>query len=266
MRFLPTLAWILFGATSLVAACGKGGGGGTGGGTTGTITCEPGENIFCRCPGGEAGTKTCKADGHSFEACVTRSGACSAIPTTSSSSSGGGTGGTGSTTSNTGGMGTGGTGTGGTGGALGGYLDACAQGTQCQSGKCPYGYCTKPCVKYDDCTLGVGECISFGGEKICMPVCTDTSDCIAEYAPPSACGFTTAVDGAPVTTCADWLGQLEVPPDGTNCDGDLGCNLGNEGVQSVCSFGACTKGCYEGVDCPTNTTCSSNGATLGHCQ
>jgi len=31
--------------------------------------CDSGENIFCRCPGGEAGTKECQDDGESFGEC-----------------------------------------------------------------------------------------------------------------------------------------------------------------------------------------------------
>ncbi|APR84713.1 Hypothetical protein A7982_10062 [Minicystis rosea] len=156
---------------------------------------------------------------------------------------------------------------GGMGGGTGnGYLEACLEDADCASGMCRFGYCTKDCVEYDDCTLGVGECISFMGETLCMPVCTDTSDCLAAYAQPSACGYTTAVDATPVTTCSDWLKDLEVPPEGTDCQDDIACNLGNEGVQAVCSFNACTKGCYVPADCPTNTTCSSNGSTLGGCK
>jgi hypothetical protein len=32
--------------------------------------CEPGENIFCRCTGGDAGTKACKASGEDFDECL----------------------------------------------------------------------------------------------------------------------------------------------------------------------------------------------------
>lgn len=261
MRFLSTLVLVMAGAAGLLAACGGGGGNNnTGGGATGTITCDPGENIFCRCPGGEAGTKTCRPDGHSFEECVTREGPCPEIPMVTSSSTS-----SSSTTSSGGGMGGMGTG----GGSLAGFLEPCAKDENCADGmKCPYGYCTKDCAKFDECTLGVGECISFRGEQICMPVCTDTADCEAVYAQPSKCGYTTAVDGTPVTTCTDWDPQqeLKVPPQGTNCMDDIACNLGNAGLQAVCSFETCTKGCYVQADCPTNTSCSSNGATLGSCE
>jgi hypothetical protein len=243
---------------ALAAACGKGGGGAGGGGaggggSTGTVdpfaTCDPGENIFCRCPGGEAGTKTCKIDGHTFEACVTRDGPCPEISAaTSSSSSAGGTGGGGSG-----------------GGTLGGLYDPCAADADCASGICPMGYCTKDCAKYDECDLGVGECVAFMGALRCMPVCVVTSDCEDAYGKPSACGYANAADGFPVTTCADWEASLEVPPEGTECADDLECNLGNQGVQAVCSFDACTKGCYTQADCPPNTTCSSTGA-LGSCK
>ncbi|MFT3766585.1 MAG: hypothetical protein QM820_13890 [Minicystis sp.] len=255
MRFLSRFAIIVVGVAGLLGACGKGGGGTS---TSGGITCDPGENIFCRCPGGEAGTKTCKDDGHSFEACVTREGPCPEIPSTTSSSSAE------SSASSSSGGGMGGMGTGG--GAAGGYLASCAKDEDCQSAKCRYGYCTMDCAKFDECTLGVGECIAFSGEQLCMPVCTLTGDCLDAYGNPSACGYTTAVDGTPVTTCCDWLTQIKVPPEGTNCADDISCNLGNEGVQSVCSFEVCTKGCYMQSDCPVNTTCSSNGLTLGGCK
>ena len=32
--------------------------------------CEPGTNVFCRCPGGDPGTRECKSDGSSFDECV----------------------------------------------------------------------------------------------------------------------------------------------------------------------------------------------------
>jgi hypothetical protein len=259
-RFLLSLALMLFSASASLAACG-----GSGNGTTGgppPITCDPGENIFCRCPGGEAGTKTCKADGHSFEACVTREGACPEIPDTSSSSS--------SSSSSSGEGGAGGSGVGGGGGGSGGgSLDAlykpCLKNETCESGMCKDGYCTKECAKYDECTLGVGECIQFEGAQFCMPVCTLTADCDIAFGPPSTCGYTTAVDGAPVTTCADWQEKLALPPDGSNCGSDHDCNLGHLGMEAVCAFDVCTKGCYTQEDCPESTTCSSMGA-LGSCK
>lgn len=66
-----------------------------------TTLCDPGENIFCRCPGGEPGTKTCKNDGNSFEPCETYDGPCPAISTSTSSGTGGATGSTTSTTTTT---------------------------------------------------------------------------------------------------------------------------------------------------------------------
>ncbi len=72
--------------------------GGTLGGCTTTsasepTSCEPGENIFCRCDNGEAGTKQCGDDGESFGAC----GPCDPLPYSISSGSGG-TGGAGPST------------------------------------------------------------------------------------------------------------------------------------------------------------------------
>src|SRR3954471_12728190 len=123
MRLLLSFALAALGAAALLASCGKGGE--NTGGAGGQISCDPGENIFCRCPGGEAGTKTCKDDGHSFEACVTREGPCPAVPDTTSSSSSTGGGGVGGAGGSGGATGSGGSGGSGGGGALAKLYDAC---------------------------------------------------------------------------------------------------------------------------------------------
>jgi hypothetical protein len=245
----------------LAPACGSSD---TGAGTTSTggiTSCDPGENIFCRCPGGEAGTKTCRDDGQTFDPCVTRTGACPDTTSTTDAASTSGGGGSGGSAS------TGGGGSGGSGGAvtMQALYAPCAMDAECASGKCPMGYCTKDCAKFDECTLGDGECVQFMNTQICMPVCGTTTLCDGDYGPPSACGYTKAVDGTPVTTCADWKESLKLPPEGADCADDTACNLGNLGVQAVCAFQACTKGCYAQTDCPQNTTCSSTTA-LGACK
>jgi hypothetical protein len=239
MRMIFLLAPALFAAAAL-ASCSKGN---QGSGSTGQTICDAGENIFCRCPGGEAGTKQCKADGLSFEECVTREGACLPIgsPTSSSSSGGGGSG-------------------------AHEYLGTCKDDRDCIDTYCLYGYCTKDCAKFDDCTLGAGECVTFSDGQFCMPVCTITADCEAAYGSDSQCGYTTAVDGFPVTTCATWGASLLLPPEGSDCSDDLQCNLGNEGVQSACTTEGCLKGCFVEFDCPVNTSCSSDGEFLGSCE
>jgi hypothetical protein len=126
------------------------------------------------------------------------------------------------------------------------------------------GYCTKECVQFDDCFLGVGECIQLDGSSICTPVCITQTEC-AVYGPPSECGYTKAVDGAPVTTCADWLADLALPPDGSSCDDDEQCSLGHEGTERVCVFGQCTDGCRSDFDCPGVKLCSGTGGNPGSC-
>lgn len=256
MRLVSPLVLAMLGVAASLAACG-GNGGGTGGAG---ITCDPGENIFCRCPGGEAGTKTCKSDGHSFEACVTPTGECPEVGDTTSSAggSGGSSGGAGGT------GGTGGTGGSG-GGMLGKLYDPCFAGAECESGMCPYGYCTKTCAAFDECTLGVGECVLFMGNAICMPDCTLTSDCVDAYGEPSECGYASAIDGVPVTTCTDWGASLELPPVGSDCSNDVECNLGHDGKALVCEAMVCTAGCHVANDCPPNTTCN-NQASPGTCD
>lgn len=39
------------------------------GATDSAVNCTPGNYVYCRCKDRESGTKLCKADGHSFEAC-----------------------------------------------------------------------------------------------------------------------------------------------------------------------------------------------------
>jgi hypothetical protein len=254
-RFFALLGTLALSSGLAAGACGGGAG-------SAEKVCEPGENIFCRCSGGEAGTKTCKGDGLSFEACVTRSGACPTPGTGGSGATGatGGTGGSGATGA------TGGS-SGGVGGATTGLplFAACGDNAECESMDCRFGFCTQGCAKYDDCVLGKGECVPVKGVLVCTPDCQLTSFCEGKYGVPSACGFAQAVDGFGVTTCADWEDLLQLPPDGSDCANDEDCNLGNLGKAWVCSFNACTSGCYVAGDCAAPKTCSSSG-NLGKCQ
>lgn len=231
------------------AACGK---------TQEKTLCTPGENIFCRCRGGAAGTKACAADGQSFAACIGDTGDCNEIdPTTSSSSS--------STSSTSSGGGSGG-------GSMGGkgYLEPCAMNEECASGICPMGYCTKECASFKECAMDpvFGECIRFdtqmGPVQWCTPYCVTQSDCMA-FGMPSECGWAPTLDGMAFPVCADWGATIPLPPDGTDCKMDIDCNLGAKGGELVCAFAKCTAGCYVPDDCPKGKTCSSMGA-LGTCQ
>jgi hypothetical protein len=274
---------------------------GTTSGGAGAKLCDPGENIFCRCQGGAAGTKTCKADGMSFESCVGRDGPC-APPSTTICEAGeqifclcangddgsktcspdgkgfgecagskgpcetAGTGGGGQGTGG-GGQGTGGAGQGGGTPTGKGYLEPCVKGDDCASGVCPMGFCTKDCAQPEECKVDdkwVADCISFKGLQVCMPTCLEAVDC-SIYGYPSDCGYVNSVDGVPDTVCADWLDALKLPPDGMTCGSDEDCNLGHTGMQRICLFQHCGEGCYSDTDCPDDQTCSGQGGNPGTC-
>jgi hypothetical protein len=127
------------------------------------------------------------------------------------------------------------------------------------------GYCSRECAAYTDCIEGdtYGDCVELVlGEDIyalCVSYCNGgQSDCDV-YGFPSTCGYAVAIDGVPFDICADW------PPEGTTCDDDWDCSLGVVGTERVCSFEACTLGCYASSDCPIGEECSSDGGTLGLC-
>lgn len=233
--------------------------------------CEPGENIFCRCPGGDPGTKACNEDGESFAEC----GPCMARPTTgpgqqSSSSTGSPPSSTTTTTTGGGGMGAGGSmGEGGGGTGTTALLQSCDSDGDCISGLCRFNYCTVACTKVSDCPYPQSECVSFDANlTICMPSCDEASDCTAYTAPPSRCGFTQAIDNWDVTVCAEWADQHQLKPPGVDClpFDHTACNLGYLGRETVCTEqGVCAQGCYTNPDCPQGQTCSSQGS-LGNCQ
>ncbi len=257
---LAAAALVALAAGLAAPACGSGNATTAATSTGGITSCDPGENIFCRCPGGEAGTKTCLDDGKSFDSCVTRTGACTDPAGSTAEASSSGAGGSGSSAT------TGGGGSGGSGGGI--TMQAlyapCAKDEECASGKCPMGFCTKDCAKFDECTLGTGECVKIAMMQICLPTCSTTATCDGDFGPPSVCGYAKAVDNTPVTTCADWQDALKLPPDGSNCMGDPECNLGNPGVEQVCAMQACAKGCHADIDCSPGAMCSSTTA-LGTC-
>ena len=202
----------------------------------GGVTCTPGDALFCSCGDGSPGEKVCNGEGTGY-------GACDCGGSGGGGSGGGGSGGGGSKP----------------------LLSPCVQDTECQTGSCPMGYCTKACAKVSDCPFGAAECVTFQSASFCMPTCQDQADCEV-YGFPSECGYTPAIDDFPVTTCADWLGALKVPPDGHPCAVDKDCNLGHTGKALVCTFETCTTGCFVDDDCPGSQTCSSNGSTIGNCK
>jgi len=257
--------------------------------------CNPGDEVFCKCRGGqEEGTKTCLADGNSFGPCTRPEGECPEIedPTTST-----GTpmicvpgtdvipcecdnGDEGSATCTSDGLGfgdctldTGPCGTTTTGDKL--LYVACASGSECQTGVCDGGYCTRACEDYtvcvDDANGKYGDCIVLEGgtKQQCAPYCTAQSDC-AGFGAESACGGAIALDDATLAfaACANWGAELGGMPYGTSCDSSTGellfidtvivmdCDIGLEGAQDVCLFGECAKGCDVDEDCP-NLDCST---------
>jgi hypothetical protein len=242
-------------ASGLIAACVKGSQI-----TQGTTTCDPGEQIFCRCLGGEAGTKTCNADGDGFESCATVTGACPIISFQSgggtfSSVTSGGSSSSGQTSSSSG-----------TGGGTLPLYYPCMRDEMCISGSCPMGYCSQPCQDAKDCKVGYGVCVNYEGIPTCLAGCRLESECNTLYGAASACGFTKTVAGVSVAACANWDSKLKLPPLGSPCTDNIDCDLGHPGVQEVCSLQKCVKGCYTPDDCPINTACSGKGGMLGTCH
>jgi len=231
--------------------------------------CIAGENIFCRCPGGDPGTKECLPNGQSFDAC----GPCEDRPSTGpgQQSSSQGTGGFGSGGFGSGGFGTGADGgDGGSGGVVTGdtpLLGTCALDSECQTGMCRDSFCTSSCTLVSECPYPQSECVSYQGVSICMPTCQSATDCTPYNAPPSQCGFASAVDNWNVTVCADWGAAHQLMPPGSDClpFDHVACNLGYQQLQTVCTEqGVCAQGCYVNADCPTGTSCNG-GAGLGNC-
>lgn len=282
MKTHATWLWVSALVVASLPACSDGGGSSGGGGEE----CEPGTEVFCRpCPGNpnEPGTKRCNAEGTAFDDCIPRSGECEIVGCNVGESlfctcDDGAQGeklcnadGTGYGSCECGGAGGAGGGGGGAGGGTGGgamgtksLFSPCVDDGECDSNSCPMGYCTKSCAKVSDCPFGVAECVPFPAGGLCMPTCKAQVDCDV-YGVPSECGYSHAIDQFPVTTCADWLGELSLPPDGSDCSEDVDCNLGHGGEERVCAFEACTQGCYEAKDCPETKECSSM-TTLGNCQ
>lgn len=215
--------------------------------STSSGICTPTEVIACTCDDGTDGTKTCNDDGQSFTDCTTPMGVCGS------------------------GMGT----------KL--LFEACADGGECTTGVCKGGYCTRSCTTYQDCLdpdhmIG-GDCVPLGGENTCAPYCIGQDDC-AGYGPNTVCGGATALDDPNIffAACGEWGDAVGGMPYGTLCDENTGevlyvdqlivmeCDLGL-GTQDVCTFGVCSKGCYEDADCPTSTAgeCSSVNGVIGCC-
>jgi hypothetical protein len=236
--------------------------------------CTPGENIFCRCDGGDAGTKRCTESGQAFEACICDSGwgsssddddgSSSYNPGTGASTPEGGAGGAGGSDAPSG-TGGGGTVTDPVAPTLAMFA-ACKVDGECISGSCQQGYCTTTCTTVSDCAWPAAECVPNGGTTVCMPRCESALGC-GKY-DSSQCGHTRAIDNWHVKVCANWADAHQLMPNGTDClpYDHKACNLGYQQRGSVCTEqGVCASGCYLDTDCPAGNTCSGNGS-LGKCN
>jgi hypothetical protein len=206
--------------------------------------CEPGAEIFCRCRGGDAGTKQCRPDGNGFEQCYAESGPCEETAYGTSEEE--------LEESDAKKL-----------------LEKCEASSECASGLCRMGYCTKPCGKWQECTdeaEGIyGDCVQIGSsDQYCVPYCASQADCEENYGEPSSCGYALAADAVAVVVCADWPEGPALPPDGLSCIDDWDCHLGYAEEQRVCEFGVCMGGCHETEDCPAGTSCQEG--TPGLCQ
>jgi hypothetical protein len=225
-----------------------------------TTLCEPGENIFCRCPGGDAGTKQCNEAGDGFgecEYCESREDVGSGYGGFDPTGAGPGPGVGGGAPSS---------GTGVTGLDL---LRPCLASSECTSGLCSNNYCTIECTRPSECPYPEAECVPWEGSAICMPACTTAGDCEIYGAPPSLCGYAPAIDNWSVTVCAAWGGAHELLPEGSDCPplDHEACNLGYTRREVVCApEGVCAVGCFKESDCPDGTSCSSTGDELGDCR
>lgn len=148
----------------------------------------------------------------------------------------------------------------------------CASDAQCASGECicddqqtctaglAAGMCSAVCDAGTPCSDGVCADLAPGGpgsqdwqRSLCVPSCSDTSDCPTGL----ACRQLLDAEGAWVSGCfvADVLGDIGSPcEDASGSPDDSLCTSGTclaEGARGVCSQ-ACSAG-----SCPSNSACAS---------
>lgn len=254
--------------------------------------CDASTHIFCRCPGGQPGTKQCADDGQQFGECEPcddvddpygTSGDSYQPPDppssgpsgSSSSSSGPGAGGGDPGPGAGGGPPINGNGGGDNNGpvdpnATVELLEACSSDGECKTGICRSGYCTQQCSVVSDCPYPKGECVKFDNtQTFCMPSCNSAVNCSAFGGTDSQCGYAVAIDNWDVNTCAHWAGKHQLIPNDRDClpFDHSACNLGYAQREKVCSSdGKCTTGCFVDKDCEQGKTCSAEGGAQGECQ
>lgn len=278
-------------ASLAFAACGN---------DTAETLCEPGTEVFCKCRGGFDGTKTCGPDGNSFGECATPDGACPEIEETTTTdgmmticipdedtacSCDNGDEGTKTCASDGLSFGDCMTANGACGTTIIGdklLYATCSDASECSTGVCDGGYCTRTCetfeVCYDEENQLYGDCVQIPSGRQCAPYCFQQSDC-AGFGAESLCGGAADPDFPEYTfaVCANWGDSVSGMPYGTLCDSDTGelfylgdnivvmpCDIGLPGVQSVCFLGECSKVCEDSTDCP-EMDCTVEG-DIGCCE
>ena len=142
----------------------------------------------------------------------------------------------------------------------GGVGAACKTGSNCKSGlSCvpdlPGGMCTSECSQT---ACGDGQsCHDFGGANLCVPTCTDRSQCRSDYQ---------CLDGVCVPPCS---APTDCAPRGFSCDNGqctplpgaadgASCSVDEDCSSQLCLIDTCRRACDSEAACPVDQTCAIN--------
>ncbi|MDP6945514.1 MAG: trypsin-like serine protease, partial [Myxococcota bacterium] len=138
--------------------------------------------------------------------------------------------------------------------AIGGW---CAGASDCDSGLCAGGICTRKCADVAPCPTGfycsvseVCELVPVGGR------CAEATECLGGWCLDGTCSRTCSEEMA----CPD---GFECDPVAVGCRPEIGayCTDNTACVSEICLGELCTRECDADLDCPDGWNCT-NGACL----
>ncbi|MSQ84938.1 MAG: hypothetical protein EXR77_19035 [Myxococcales bacterium] len=161
------------------------------------------------------------------------------------------------------------------------FFATCDIGTDCESGLCSQGVCSKSCATSGEC--GAGVCV----EKVCKPIdrvgCQTTADC-DKLAPPNGCRATLCTNGqcafvSPAVSivcgtkceagtwvpgqCTDGQCVVAKNPIPVACGDNNVCTDDNCAPTAGCTYATNSQGCDDGDACTVNDLCTQGKCAPG---